>query len=98
MNTVHQQIVNCCDGCRQLWQRSWQAVLCHTPLQELAAARAASRTAGGEPGQFEEAVRGSALFVAIYRAAQALADAGQVQVSGGPSTRLLLASKFNELQ
>lgn len=73
-------LLPCCCSCRQLWQRSWQAVLRHTPLQDLAAARAASRAAGGEPAQFEEAVRASALFVAIYRAAQALAEAGQVQV------------------
>lgn len=72
-------LLRCCPR-RQLWQRSWRAVLHHTPLQDLAAARAASRAAGGEPAQFEEAVRASALFVAIYRAAQALADAGQVQV------------------
>lgn len=70
---------------RQLWQRSWRAVLRHTPLQDLAAARAASRAAGGEPAQFEEAVRASALFVAIYRAAQALADAGQVQRDLSPA-------------
>jgi hypothetical protein len=72
----------CVCTCRQLWQRSWLAVLRCTPLQELTAARAASRSAGGEPGQFEEAAKSNALFVAIYRAAQALADAGQVQVSG----------------
>lgn len=66
--------------CRHLWDSSWVAVLQHTPLAELAAARTAASSAGGQPEQYEEAVRSSPLYIAIQRAAAALADASRAQV------------------
>jgi hypothetical protein len=66
---------------RDLWQHSWLAALKCTPLQELAAERAASAEGVWEAGGYQDGVRHSALFQAFMAAGCALKSAAAVRVS-----------------
>lgn len=68
--------------CRQLWDSSWLAVLHSTPLQELAAEKAAMAQGGWTSDVYQDAVQRCPLFRAVVVTAAALQDAAQVVVSG----------------
>lgn len=73
-------VVPCCCPRRDLWQRSWLAALKCTPLQDLAAERAAMADVAWEAGGYQDGVTHSALCQALMSAGSALKAAATVWV------------------